>query len=136
MNKLEITGIIYQINDTVEVGANRFRKREFIVTIPDERGNTQYDQVVKFECIKDGCDKLDAFQKGDEVDVAFNLKGNEHNGRFYVSLQAWKVTFAGADGTPPKQAKREQKPLADRNFTRPTPKTEPVSWDEGCEINF
>lgn len=135
MAKLEITGTIKLINDTVNVGANGFRKREFVVTIPDERGNTQYDQPVKFELIKDGCDKLDHFQAGDEVDVAFNLRGNEHNGRFYVSLQAWKIVRAGADGTPP--AKREQKPLADRDFSRPAAKgAESDAWGKEDALDF
>ena len=131
MAKLEITGTIRLINETVSVGANGFRKREFVVTIPDERGNTQYDQPVKFECIKDGCDKLDHFQSGDEVDVAFNLRGNEHNGRFYVSLQAWRITMSGADGTPP-----AKKPLADRNFQRPPTKGDKAAWESDDEMSF
>jgi len=26
------------------------------------------------------------------VSVAFNLRGNEYNGKYYTNLQAWKIT--------------------------------------------
>ena len=40
--------------------------------------------------------KLDSFRVGDRVTVAFNLRGNEHNGRHYLSLAAWKIERVGA----------------------------------------
>ena len=40
-------------------------------------------------------DKLENFLKytniGDDVDVSFNLKSKEYNGKFYNSLDAWSV---------------------------------------------
>jgi hypothetical protein len=63
-----------------------FQKREFVVTTAE-----QYPQDIKLELLKDKCSVLDSFQVGQELTVDFNLRGNEYNGKYYVSLQAWRV---------------------------------------------
>ena len=63
-----------------------FTKREFVITT-----NEQYPQDVKLECIKDKTSLLDNLAEGDDVDVSFNIRGNEYNGKYYVNLQAWKL---------------------------------------------
>jgi len=85
---MEITGKIKLINDTQTFDSG-FQKREFVVTT-----NEQYPQDIKLECIKDRCSLLDSYSVGDEVKVAFNLRGNEYNGRYYVNLQAWRMESA------------------------------------------
>ena len=82
----KLTGKIIVLNDT-QTFASGFTKREFVVETPDEK----YPQPLKFESTKVGCDKLDAFRVGDEVTVEFNIRGNEYNGKYYISLAAWKV---------------------------------------------
>ena len=41
------------------------------------------------------CDKVDDFLKynkeGKDVEVDFNVRTNEYQGKYYTSLQAWKV---------------------------------------------
>jgi hypothetical protein len=64
-----------------------FQKREFVVTTAE-----QYPQDIKLELVKDKCSVLDSLQVGQELTVDFNLRGNEYNGKYYVSLQAWKVS--------------------------------------------
>jgi hypothetical protein len=41
--------------------------------------------------VKDKCSKLDSYRVGQEVAVQFNVRGNEYNGKYYVSLQAWTI---------------------------------------------
>jgi hypothetical protein len=84
--KHEITGRLIVLNDTQTFGSG-FQKREFVITTADEK----FAQDIKFEAIKDGCAKLDAFKFGDTLKVSFNIRGNEYNGKYYVSLQAWKI---------------------------------------------
>ena len=60
--------------------------KEFVITT-----NEQYPQDVKLECIKDKTNLLDGLAEGDEVEVSFNIRGNEYNGKYYVNLQAWKL---------------------------------------------
>jgi len=82
---LTLTGTIKVIFQA-ETYPSGFTKREFVVTTKEP-----YPQDVKFELVKDKTAILDSFHEGQEVTVHFNLKGNEFNGKYYVSLQGWKV---------------------------------------------
>lgn len=82
----EAAGTIKLILDT-QTFESGFSKREFVVTTDDER----YPQDLKFEVVKERCEILDNFQPGQRVNVAFNIRGNEYNGRYYVNLNCWKL---------------------------------------------
>jgi len=84
----EITGRIVYKGDTEIVGAKEFKKRAFVLETPDEK----YPQQIKLELIKDGCAKLDQYMAGDIITASFNLQGREYNGKYYVNLQAWKIS--------------------------------------------
>lgn len=82
---MEISGKIKLIND-IQSFDSGFQKREFVVTTQE-----QYPQDIKLELIKDRCAVIDQFKAGDDVNVQFNLRGNEYNGRYFVNLQAWRI---------------------------------------------
>jgi hypothetical protein len=94
---LEIKGKIKLINPTETFGSG-FTKREFVITTAE-----QYPQDVKFEVVKDKVALLDNFTTGQEITVQFNIRGNEYGGKYYVSLQAWKL-IAGQSAPPQKQS--------------------------------
>jgi single-strand DNA-binding protein len=85
MNQYEIKGILHHVAD-VEVFESGFKKREFVIQIEDGK----YPQNIKIEAIKDDVLYLESYLLGDSISCSFNLRGNEYNGKFYVSLQAWK----------------------------------------------
>jgi len=85
MNQYEIQGILHHVAD-VQVFESGFKKREFVVQIEDGK----YPQNIKIEAIKDDVLYLESYLLGDSISCSFNLRGNEYNGKFYVSLQAWK----------------------------------------------
>tara|TARA_B100000900_G_scaffold168337_1_gene143008 strand:+ start:177 stop:521 length:345 start_codon:yes stop_codon:yes gene_type:complete len=93
-----------------------FTKREFVITTSE-----QYPQDVKLECIKDKTSLLNGLSEGDEVEVSFNIRGNEYNGKYYVNLQAWKLNKIGSDNSNPS--------------TAPAPDFEPVG-DEDDDLPF
>lgn len=82
---LELTGTIKEIFDT-QTFTSGFSKREFVITTQE-----QYPQQVKFEMTKDRADIIESLAIGDLVRVSFNVRGNEYQGKYYVSLQGWKV---------------------------------------------
>jgi hypothetical protein len=47
---------------------------------------------VAIDFVKDKCDVLNAYKVGDSVEVGINIRGNEYNGKYYVSLQGWKIS--------------------------------------------
>lgn len=84
---MEVIGILKVKNDTQVVSA-KFKKREFVLTT--EHG-TNYPQQVTFVLTQDKVDILDNFEIGDELTVYFNLRGREHNGKYFNTLEAWRI---------------------------------------------
>ena len=87
----EAAGKIKLIND-VQTFPSGFQKREFVVTTGDK-----YPQDLKFEVVKDKCSMLDGFKEGQDVQVNFDIRGNEYNGKYFVNLSCWKLS--GKDGS-------------------------------------
>jgi hypothetical protein len=76
---------------TTQSFASGFTKREFVVTTAHDK----YPQDLKFEVVKDKCSLLDSFEIDQEVQVSFDIRGNEYNGKYYVNLACWKLQAAG-----------------------------------------
>ena len=91
---MEIKGKIFLIGKT-ESFANDFTKRDVVIETTEE----QYPQKLKVEFIKDKCSVLDNYKVGDEVAVGINLRGNEYQGKFYVSIQGWKINKTNSQNT-------------------------------------
>lgn len=91
----EIEGTLKVIMDTQTFGSG-FTKREFVVTIGDER----YPQDIKMELVKDKTALLDKYKIGQRVKIGFDLRGGEHNGRWYVNVQAWRIHPADGSEAP------------------------------------
>ena len=92
----EIQGRIKKIFE-LQTFASGFSKRDFVLTTEED-----YPQDVKLECIKERCALLDPLAEGDRVTAAFNIRGNEYNGRYFVNLQAWRLRKEdGATNTGP-----------------------------------
>lgn len=83
--------------------ASGFTKREFVVTTAKDK----YPQDLKFEVVKDKCAMLDGFKTGQDVQVNFDIRGNEYNGKYYVSLSCWKLQAADGDAESPRGASKD-----------------------------
>lgn len=97
-NGFELEGTVHLVGD-IQTFDSGFTKREFVVEVKD--GN--FPQMIKFECLKEKTAITDGLNKGDTVKVAFDIRGNEYNGRFYVNLNAWKVEGGGGGNAAPTQ---------------------------------
>ena len=90
MADLQIEGKIVEIFDKQQVSSS-FTKREFVVETED-----QYPQMVKFELTQNKCDDIDGYNKGDQVNVHFNVRGRKWTNPkgedvYFVSLNAWRI---------------------------------------------
>ena len=70
--------------------------------------NPDYPQPLQFELVQDRCELLDSFQKGQEVEVHFELRGREWTSpqgqvKYFNSLQAWKLVAEQEVAKPPSQ---------------------------------
>ncbi len=99
----EIKGKIYRIFP-VEKKTESFQTRDLVLETQEN-----YPQLIRFQMVQDNCAQLDNLQEGIEVNVKFDLKGREWNGKFITNLQAWKVE-AVSSGT------GSAAPAADQGF--------------------
>lgn len=89
---MEITGIIHELGDTIQV-AETLRKRELVIEYAE---NPQYPEYIKFEAVQDRCNLLDSYSVGEQVTVNFNLRGRQWTDKagkksYFNSLQLWKI---------------------------------------------
>jgi len=90
MSESTLKGAVKLINE-VKVISDKFSVREFVVTTPDSK----YPQDIIFQTTNDKIAILDSIGVGQEVEVSYNLRGREFNGRYYNTLDAWRVEATG-----------------------------------------
>jgi single-strand DNA-binding protein len=92
---MSVSGKIKVMFPIQQIGANGFTKREFVIETDET-----YPQFLKLELVKDNCAMLDKFKIDDNVNIEFNLKGREWNGKYFVNLEAWRITKLQIEGAP------------------------------------
>ena len=85
MSELTIKGAIKLINH-IKVISDKFSVREFVITTGDK-----YPQEVIFQTVNDKMDIIAPYGEGEEIEVSYNVRGREYNGKYYNTLDAWKV---------------------------------------------
>jgi hypothetical protein len=95
-SKIEIKGKIETILEIQEF-ASGFKKRTIVVNTGGE-----YPQMVPIDFAKGKINMLDSLTNGQDVTVSAYIRGNEHNGKYYVSLAGWEAA-AGAMTAPPEE---------------------------------
>lgn len=84
----EVIGKIIHIGETETVGsAGTFKKRLVVVETSE-----QYAQKIPVDFVQDKTSMLDKFKIGDSVNVSINIRGNEYNGKYYCSLNGWRIS--------------------------------------------
>jgi hypothetical protein len=96
MSDSTIKGAIKLINP-VKVISDKFSVREFVVTTPDEK----YPQDILFQTVNDKMAVLESLGVGQQVEVSYNVRGREFNGRYYNALDAWKIEVTGSKPSQP-----------------------------------
>jgi len=107
---LKVRGTIKKIND-VQTGKSQkgeWKKLSFILD-----NGEKYNNIFAFDLF--GEEKVDTFLKynkeGKEVDVSFNVNCREYQGRYYTSLDAWKVFTAKEMTNAEQQPDRDDLPF-------------------------
>lgn len=85
---LELKGTIKEIGKR-KVFDSGYKKVEFVLTTNDE----EHPQDVKFKVVQNNVDPfINKNKVGASVKVQFNVRGSEYKDKYYVSLEAFKVT--------------------------------------------
>jgi hypothetical protein len=88
----KLKGKVIQKDEPQEFSSG-FTKQEFVVEVEDGK----YPQPTKLECVKDKTALLDDVSIGEKVTATFDIRGNEHNGKYYVNLNCWKLEKEGGE---------------------------------------
>ncbi len=118
---------------TSQQTGNQWRKQEFVVEWYESPSDTQSQKIV-LSVMNDNIDKLKV-QIGDKMEVRFDLRYREYNGRYYMEVYApfdamKKVgglqTAANATGTScqPQQAQQPSAEAAGTETKVPEPQAE------------
>jgi hypothetical protein len=83
----EVIGKIIVIGNEEIVGSAGTFKKRLLVVETDE----QYKQKIPIDFVQDKCSLLDNYAIGNDVKVGINIRGNEYNSKYYVSLNGWRI---------------------------------------------
>lgn len=86
MASYEFTGTVKKVGE-LQTFASGFTKKELVVTSEEER----FPQDIMFEFLKERASLLDNVKETDRVKVTFDLRGREYNGRYFNSMNGWKL---------------------------------------------
>ena len=106
-----ITNILDKVTGQKKDGSGDWVKQSFTLETTE-----QYNNLYCFELF--GEEKVENFNKynkvGQEVKVDFNVQTNEWKGKYYTSLQAWKVFKAdGVEAFTVEDAKKQVDRIAE-----------------------
>jgi hypothetical protein len=82
----KLKGKLIHKGDAKQV-SDKFRVMDFVIQTPDEK----YPQSIQFQVMNDRIQEMDKFTTGEEVEVTFDLRGREYNGKYYNTLNAYKI---------------------------------------------
>lgn len=85
MNPLYVSGKIVEITEAEQI-SEKFRKASLIIETYES-----HPQRVAFQAINDKVDILADLEENQNVNVFFNIRSNEWNGKIYTNLNLWKV---------------------------------------------
>ena len=89
----EIEGKFLEAGGIEKVGEKQIEKRTFAITY----ASGQYENTLAFDLWKDKCGLVDGIQTGALVQVKFDVKSREYNGKWYTNAVAWSVKEAQGD---------------------------------------
>jgi len=89
---MEIKGTVKQIMpvQTGKGAKGDWQKQELLLTYGDK-----YPKTVQVTCMGKVVDTIEQLSEGMEVTAHINPESREYNGKYYSSINAWKLEFVG-----------------------------------------
>ena len=102
---MELKGKVHEIGALQQV-SETFKKRDLIVEYAE---NPTYPEYIRFEALQDKTALFDNLKVGDNIEVAFNLRGRpwtDKTGKtsYFNSLVVWRINALNAASATPEYA--------------------------------
>jgi hypothetical protein len=133
MAALEVEGKLVQFLEKrsgVSASGNQWTSQDFVIEIPG-----QYVSNAVFNVYGDRV-QLDQFQIGEYVKVSFDIRGREYQGKWYNTLNCWKIERPGTTGATPQPAAATQAAPAQAATVPPTGPAEQPQQQGGDDLPF
>jgi hypothetical protein len=88
----ELAGVVKVVQDVETFKGGSFTKRGVVVTVEDGK----FPQDILLEFVQDKVSLLEGVAPGDDVQITFDIRGREYNGRYFNNLQGWRLDKVGA----------------------------------------
>lgn len=108
--KYTTTGTIHRILDKEERG--QYTLQKVVLGVEGYRN----EEFPIFEFFGKNAEQLSQFNEGNYVTIQWELKGREHNGKWFNNLSGWKIEKAYGER---EQRDEPRRSAPDRNFSRP-----------------
>lgn len=82
----KFNGQLRERSEIQEVG--KTTKLEFVI----HDNSSKWENFAKFEIYGDNIQKIQDMNLNDKVEVTFNIRGRQYNGKFYTNLVAYNIT--------------------------------------------
>lgn len=105
MATLEVEGKLVQLLDKrsgVSASGTNWTSQDFVIEIPG-----QYPTNAVFNVFGDRV-QLDQYQVGEYIKVSFDIRGREYQGKWYNTLNCWKIERPGTQPGAPQPAAAPQ----------------------------
>jgi hypothetical protein len=91
MSNYSMTGVVESITPVQERGNFSWRNL-MLKTAKEVKGETYYD-IFEFQVSGKNLDTLSEACIGCDAEIFFNIRSREYNGKYYVNLSLWKMTY-------------------------------------------
>lgn len=137
IRKVNVCSVGQIQSGTSQQTGNQWRKQEFVVEWYESPSDTQSQKIV-LSVMNDNIDKLKV-QIGDKMEVRFDLKYREYNGRYYMDVYAPFDAMKKIGGLQP----AEEQPTNQNGQQAEAPLTpqvnangKPIAEGEGDDLPF
>lgn len=83
---MELTGTVIKVGETYTVGQKNYTKRDLVIET-----NEKYPQKISIEFGGEKVNELDKVLETQNVEVGINIKGREWKGKYYNTIEGWRV---------------------------------------------
>lgn len=83
---MTVEGKLIVKGESQTFGNNGFVKRQIVIET-----NEQYPQKIPIDFVQGKSDLPDPYSLGESLIVSVNIRGNEYQGKYFLSAQGWKI---------------------------------------------
>lgn len=120
---MQIKGLVKEVSKVININ-DSFKKRELVIETQEK-----YPQKIKFDFLNKSIDLLSVLSTDDEVDVHFNIRGTQYNGKYYVNLTGWKIEKTGSSSLDSEQNAANKTSKQSSSVKKVEKKTESSTWN-------